>query len=79
VLFNKGVTALSAITRKPKAEIMTQITQHQVNEGIRQAHIERSKALMVGFKFIRNAAATGLFKIATRIAKLIRPIPHAQN
>ena len=58
---------------------MAQITQHQINEGIRQGHIERSKAVIAGLTFIRTAVASGISAMVKHIAMPVRQAPHTQN
>ncbi|MFN3226687.1 MAG: hypothetical protein ACE360_10625 [Hyphomicrobiales bacterium] len=46
---------------------MKQITQHQIREGMRQAHTKRAEALAFGLQFLRSAMARGVTKIAAML------------
>ena len=62
-----------------KAETMTKITQHQIDEAIRQAHIERSKAMVAGLHFIRDAAAASVSYLKAAMRAWTQPDPRTQN
>ncbi len=56
---------------------MTQITQHQIQEGMRQAHTERAETLAFGLQFIRSTIARGMTKIAAMVQTTARAKQHA--
>ncbi|MEH6737942.1 MAG: hypothetical protein V7695_05280 [Sulfitobacter sp.] len=58
---------------------MTQISLHQINEGMRQARIERAKALEFGVRFICNKAADAVVKVAIRIVMTVRAGAHINH
>mgnify|MGYP006073515071 CR=1 FL=1 len=58
---------------------MTQITQYQIDEAIRQAHVERANAMAAGVEFILNAAARSVSNLKAAIRAWEQPTPHRQN